>query len=149
MILAIDPGETMGLVWIEYGKLIGSRQVSVVSMNKQVDYSLLERTLRGSLVPAVDLIVIEDYRVYSSKAQMHVGARLTTAELIGAIEFYAAQREIKIIRLTASLKGRWPKARLLRFYEVDFLSVPKPHALDAWILGLTYLELYKDWSPLC
>ena len=93
-----------------------------------------------------DVIVIEDYRLYFNKALSQVGSRLLTSELIGAICQEAAISEIPVVRLMAGVKRNWPIARINSRYPA-YKVVPKPHALDALLLALYYIEKTLGWIP--
>jgi len=159
LILAIDPGETLGYVLVELKEFVGkSPELEVIDadqillvVNKQgFTWNSVSDKVVNLLNEEPDVIVIEDYRVYASKAAVHIGSRLLTSELIGAICQEAGVAMIPVVRIPAGRKGRWPPARLkaklgpepLGFYK----PIPQPHAGDALILGLIYAE-DKGWVP--
>jgi len=155
LILAIDPGETLGYVLVELTEYVGgSPTLEVIDANQ---FSLLRDTKQGfywdsasskvkdllDLEP--DVIVIEDYRVYASKALAHIGSRALTSELIGAICQEAGIAMIPVVRIPAGRKGLWPPARMKAKFTTD-VPIPQPHAGDALILALIYAE-DKGWKP--
>jgi hypothetical protein len=156
-IVALDPGETIGVAYLNAdGELYRADHIEVEFLEgSQVDFSNLNAMLNLTLdlsytfesYQEIEAIVLEDYRVYGSKADVHIGSRVITSEIIGAIELLAAQEHHEVVRISATTKGRWPIARLKRWYPEQYKSIIKPHGLDAWILGLCYLELWKDWNP--
>jgi len=154
LILAIDPGETLGYVLVELKEFVGkSPELEVIDadqillvVNKQgFTWNSVSDKVVNLLNEEPDVIVIEDYRVYASKAAVHIGSRLLTSELIGAICQEAGIAMIPVVRIPAGRKGRWPPARLEAKFASD-VTIPQPHAGDALILGLIYAE-DKGWVP--
>lgn len=146
-ILAIDPGETIGFVLLDDGQLAehwewGGR----LPAKDDPDFwpifvTVFVSVLSGSEPQAV---VIEDYRIYADKANMHIGNRLFTAELIGAISALCAAvaPPVSIHRLPASKKGRWPNARLDAKFP-QHRAVVGDHERDALKLALAYKEMQE------
>ena len=133
-LLSIDPGETVGLVYLSR-----DRDGEDVTLEGFLDTPL--RFLKKNLpviLAAVDEVAIEDYRVFASHAGHHIGARLITSELIGFVEAHCDLKNIRVIRIAPNKKGRWPEARL-RAKHPEFKHVTG-HARDALKLGLAYLE---------
>ena len=152
-ILALDPGYTIGYALVDYEPpiapvIIQAAQIGLGMNTKRTSFEW--RTV--SMVVASfsdfepDVIVLEDYRVYLSKADIHIGLRCLTSELIGAICQEAAISEIPMVRLMAGVKRNWPIARRNSRYPA-YKSVPKPHALDALLLALYYIEKTLGWIP--
>lgn len=131
-LLAIDPGETVGLAFLdtEGGKviLLGSLEVPAPKLKRHLPI----------LLAGVDAVVIEDYRIFASHAGHHVGTRLVTSELIGFIEAHCDLKSILFTRLQPNEKGRWPEARMrAKHPECRDLG---GHARDALKIGLVYIE---------
>lgn len=136
-LLAVDPGETIGVVHLDLTEgnvtLRGSHQ-QALSFHDAV------RSFKAILlIFPINVLVIEDYRIYASHAGHHIGAHLYTPELIGAIAALSVLHNVPLVRLPASKKARWPLARLKNRFP-QYTKVPTPHALDALKLGLAYLE---------
>jgi len=154
-ILAIDPGETCGFAVLKLAdgpELIASGQFAVHRSGGRPTADIGWLALRYALMDLIrpykpDAVVIEDYRIYAGKANLHIGQHLFTAELIGAICYLCATMipQIPVFRLSASKKGRWPEARLDAKFP-QHRHVERPHAHDALVLGLTYLEGVADGS---
>ena len=114
----------------------------------------LENIIQASLP---DRIAIEDYRMYAGKEAMHTGRRLWTAELIGAVRALSAICEFTcpVTALQAQAKNRWRDKRLKLYYpHVFHPEYPKdhpllasPHTLDAFKIGLAFLEKSGRWEP--
>ena len=153
-ILVIDPGETCGYAVFQLDK-------NLVAEARPSDLKLLETWEgQGASIPEFvipflkvlrrvkpSLVLIEDYRVYQSKAQTHIGIPLRTPELIGAIIGVCALTvpPMRTARIAASKKGKWPEARMrAKFPEAENVT---GHARDAVKLGLAFLELKGLWSP--
>ena len=93
---AFDPGETTG--W------------SIFNCDgEQIDYgqckgrNLLYATL--SKIGVVPYVVIEDYRLYQSKAIQQSGSKLEAVRVIGAIESWAALNKSRVTLQPASIKA--------------------------------------------
>ncbi len=159
LILAIDPGETLGYVKLDITEYVGRGPILDVidagqfklKVDKKSGFNWInvsaEVTQLLSCEP--DVIVLEDYRVYANKAAAHIGSRVLTPELIGAICQEAGISMIPVVRIPAGRKGLWPPARM-KAKKTGFspigVKIPKPHAADALILGLIYAE-DKGWTP--
>jgi len=124
----------------------------------------LARIVAGRLFEALDVIVIEDYRVYPHKAQQHTGSRVYTAKEIGRIEWLAFKEDTGMVyQMASQAKGRWPNSRM-ELYPIVQRFVVHPslkrygakakHILDAYRHLLTYLEvtehidftIVEEWS---
>ena len=147
-LLVIDPGETVGYATFELVHC--PSKLTLLQAWEEPVPSIEEFTptfLRLLWNEQPDLVVIEDYRVFQSKAGMHVGRRLFTPELIGAIVALCSsvRPPITTARVQPSKKGFWPDMRIKsRFPEAWGIA---GHAKDAVKLGLAYLEGEKIWSP--
>lgn len=151
-LLVIDPGETVGYATFElvatlapYPPVLVLLQAWEEQAPSIADYTPIFLRLLWREQP--DLVVIEDYRVFQSKARMHIGRPLFTPELIGAIVALCSSTRppINTVRIQPSKKGRWSDARItVKFPEAQSVA---GHALDAVKLGLAYLEGEKLWTP--
>lgn len=151
MILAIDPGETVGLAmlfedWILAGKFSASTDERpyegfAVFFRNFLDFQVQARRDRVR-------VVVENYRIFADKAALHIGQRLITAELIGAIEALCATTvpEVLVARIEPNKKGLWPDARLRAKLPSDMIPTDQ-HAKDALKIGLVYLEMCYAWKP--
>jgi len=146
-LLSIDPGETSGLAVFE---VIDGRPVLIGTWEATRDpIDVFVRAFFGILQTVKPtIVVLEDYRIYASKAALHIGQHLKTAELIGSIEALCAMvvPPLKTARLPASKKGRWPDARLKEKFP-EILELRSPHIRDAAVLGLAYIEKELGWRP--
>jgi len=149
LVLAIDPGETTGLVLLRYfsGSVpfpVGWKEWILKQGVEEYACSLKDLLCFQSKIGAV---VIEDYRIYAGKADLHIGNRLFTAELIGATHAICATTSpfLSATVYPASKKGRWPDARLSHWFPNH--GVVGTHARDALKLGLAYIEKKLEWIP--
>jgi len=150
LMLAADPGETLGWVLVKFElnqlEVIDATQIKLSTNERGFEWESVSEQVRLVLSQyEPDIIVLEDYRVYPSKATAHIGARLLTSELIGAICQEASVNQLPVVRIPASRKGLWPKARLTAKFPF-FYKVPQPHAGDALILALIHAE-DRGWKP--
>ena len=132
-LLAIDPGETVGLALLqtegEQVTLLASLDVASPKLKKHLPI----------LLAGVAVVVIEDYRIFATHAGQHIGARLLTSELIGFIEAHCGISTVPVVRIQPNEKGRWPEARI-KAKHPEWTRSPGGHARDALKLGLVYLE---------
>jgi len=150
-ILSIDPGETSAFVIGEVRPALGSvHSLCVTSWGAWSGLEELALLVENSLFKGLDAIVIEDYRVYSSKAQQHIGSQVYTIREIGRIEWLAFKDATNIVyQMASQAKGRWPTSRMRMYPAVKgFLVHPglkrykdkRKHIIDAYRHLLTYLE---------
>ena len=134
-ILAIDPGETVGIVGLE---IVGDQVLLRFPRNLTLSYFKDFLTENSSRLQ-VDVVVVEDYRIFASHAREHIGARLITPELIGFIEAHCRLHGIPLVRIQPNEKGRWPEARI-KARHPEWASTPVGHARDALKIALVYIE---------
>lgn len=154
-ILSIDPGETSAFV-IGY---MEPNKAGIQSFHTNVwgAWSGLEELallVENKLFERVDVLVIEDYRVYSRSANMHIGSQVRTVREIGRIEWFAFKAATPMhYQMASQAKGRWPNSRM-KMYPVVKLFLDQPelkkykkirrHILDAYRHLLTYLETIEE-----
>lgn len=132
-VLAIDPGETVGLVLLE------ERDDGQVVVHDSLDILLrLFKKFLPKLLAKADVIVIEDYRIFATHSKEHIGVALITPELIGYVEAHCDLKSILFTRLQPNEKGHWPEARM-KAKHPKFQDVVG-HARDALKIGLVYIE---------
>ena len=145
-LLAIDPGQTCGYAVFEYQAQFPVFQAILLEYWESPGVPLDAFALRflGALRATQPThVVVEDYRIFASKAGTHIGQPLHTAEIIGAIAALCRTviPPISVSRVTPDKKGRWPAARLkTKFPEIWALKLPDSHELDAIKIGLVFLE---------
>lgn len=153
-LLAVDPGETCGFATFEvhvHTPIAPSAPPVLLEEWEEPGLPLGEFALRFLHTLQTEqpkIVVIENYRIFESKAQAHIGRTLATANLIGAIVALCAvvAPPVATALVDPTQKGRWPSARL----EVKFpdcVGVPDSHALDAIKIGLVFAERRLGWTP--
>lgn len=150
-ILAIDPGHTIGYAVLENFELIitGQLELDVSNFNVAIDV-LLSEIQQLLYLHNPNIIVLEDYRVYASTAKVFINSRNTTSEIIGALEMMGSYEGLSVTRLPASCKNMWPTARLRQWFPntLEAMSpTKKPHAYDAWLIGISYVEKTQPNKP--
>lgn len=138
-ILSIDPGETVGLLYID-GEMGSSPYVIRV---KDDIPTFAHQVLHLILKHRPEVVVVENYVVYASKTGLHVGKELIEAQQIGAVKTVCAMLmpPPQCVVLPAGKKGRWPKARIEKKYLHLMEGLDSsPHLLAALQLALAYLE---------
>jgi len=143
-ILAIDPGETFGVAVLASTETTPAAlwswgSVPVVDGLRKINWYQVQDVLLALRVQQPNVVVLEDYRIYQSAANAHIGSRVLTSELIGAICYAAHLEDVPVIRVSASKKGKWPEARLRSRFP-SYFRAKTDHERDAIILGLIYIE---------
>ena len=155
-LMAVDPGETCGVVVL-------SIETPVAEGHSEVPILLDSFTLDGEKIPSFTVsflhclrvitphsVAIENYRVFASKAGLHIGDSLMTSRLIGAIQALCAVvvPSIEVSLIEPSEKGRWPLARIKNKVSDDLLGdLDTEHEFAALQVGLTFLEREELWIP--
>lgn len=143
-VLAVDPGETCGFAMLSY------KTIEDVVVTRTWDHSALPlddfaryfRTVMRK-VHHLEPVVVEDYVIYASAAQLHIGRQLITPKLIGVIEAVCALQcgsPNRVILMPAAKKGRWPDAKVERRFPRILSTLESEHEKDAVKLGLAYIE---------
>lgn len=137
-IIAIDPGESVGVVMRTDTKVFGTTITEAFRLRRL--WSLLE-------VNKPDIIVFEEFALRQSAANKLIGNKFITCEVIGVIKLYAQVRGCPLIPLIPANKeycgfGSNPKDP--HFREITMLDSEKitEHTRDAYRL-LRYAELFK------
>lgn len=147
-ILGVDPGGTTGFVLVTLDQMpIIAAHWTGAEDSKSIRIRALEfLTILRAHVP--DVVVVEDYRVYRNTAKTHIGQRLFTSELIGCYETVCGivVPAPEFARLPAHKKGKWPVARINRWFP-EILGMPTEHEQDAARLALTFIEGRRLWEP--
>lgn len=93
-VLGVDPGQTIGWCLLnENGTPIledGHMGFGQVNHKDWPEFLLKMHD--------IDVLVIEDYRIFKKYAKAHVGQRLVTVEVIGATNMWATNSNVKIIK---------------------------------------------------
>ncbi len=141
--LAIDPGETCGFAKLSY-RTIQDVEVSTTWNHAGLPLAEFVAYLKSVLriLRPIDLVVVEDYVIYASAAQLHIGQQLVTPKLIGAIEAVCALQmtPMEVVLIPAAKKGRWSDVRINIKFPRMLSALDSEHEKDAVKLGLAYIE---------
>ncbi len=133
-ILAFDPGHTTGYAIFHGCALHESGEVDTDDMEKATEKL-------GEVIACTHpyIVVIEDYRIYKSRAKHHIGSSILTARIIGCIETlcYVNIQPPTIVKQPASTAKTFCTNTKLK--EWGFYKKGERHALDAIRHGCYYI----------
>jgi hypothetical protein len=131
-LLSFDPGGTTGIALFHSIQLAEALQLSTDDQAKalKVLTALFARTRPTE-------VVMEDYRVYASKMEQHVGSSLSTPRLIGLIETLCLQQGIPYHKQPASTSKQFVTDEKLK--DWNFYKTGVRHARDAIRHGCYYI----------
>lgn len=136
-VVGIDPGETTGICCLQGGKFIAAEQLPTKELLPGID------EVAGWLKEYdPDVVVMEDYRVYSWESDKHKWAALHTPKLIGAVHticYY--QRRPLTLRMAQAAKGFVTDKKL---EEWGLYKKAKRHSRDALRHAIYHLIFSKD-----
>lgn len=144
-LLAVDPGNVTG--WVK-AKIISEPDDEFPNGLMQiVDHGTwsgipLLWARRHNYFEGVDIVVVEDYRVYPHKAQAHVGSRVTAARELGRVELlaWAICKCKPKYQMASQAKQQWPTKRFKRHFPKLYKELGTVHAQDACRHLFTYIE---------
>jgi hypothetical protein len=127
-VLAVDPGETTGWADFENCELTRAGQFPVRDLEAFDTFVTDHRP---------DAMVIENYRVYASRAAQHVGSEVNTAQYIGILKFLCGMYQIPLaLQMAHQAKGWVSDARL---HQLGLFQTGHRHANDAIRHGVYWL----------
>lgn len=127
-ILAIDPGETTGVVLMDTDNL-GSLQGATVHLWDRIDLIIQE------MVP--DVLVFEAWRLYPHMAKIMIGNEFLPVQVIGVLRYLAEKHHIPVVLQTAA------QAKGIKPSEIP-QSISGPHLRDAWCHAEYYRRFHKE-----
>lgn len=138
MIVAIDPGDHIGCVWVTQRETVYGKTLETDERLQQLWKLLCE------LKP--DVIIYEEFALRQSAASHLVGNKFITCEVIGVIKLYCQLTSTPMIKLTPSCKeycgfsdsARDPAFKVINCVEQKITE----HVRDAYRL-LRYAQLFK------
>ena len=136
-LVALDPGETVGLAYFDDGELIDVEQIKL-SFKKHDWNPLIDRVC--TLWPTV--LVYEDYKIYPGLSKVHTLSGVPTLKVIGAIEFMCSHNKYQTISQMASTAKGFSTDEKLK--EWGFYKKGKRHAMDAIRHGCHALLFSKE-----
>lgn len=135
-VLALDPGETTGWALFHGGGLVGWGQETCEGTAGYKQVSNLIATC------APKTVICENYRVYGSKRDQHVGSDLYTVRLIGAIEHECMQRNIPCYFQMAAIGKGFSTDTKLKMW--GYWKQGQRHSRDAIRHGCHWLLFGKE-----
>lgn len=126
--VSFDPGITTGVVtWDKDGNVLNKAKINQAT---------LDALLVGfEHINTIKAFIIEEYRVFTSKAIAHIGSKVETARVIGQITATARRKNIEIVMQD-------PKILKIAAMWAQF-PLPKGHLPDddsAYLHGYYYLH---------
>lgn len=166
IIVALDPGETTGYALFIQGKLHATRQIRTPTVRIFAEvfkslhnFATLSPHESTKLNPAwqpfdkpygrPDVVVYEDYKIYSWKSDHHAWASLHTPQCLGALKAIATIHQLPLYtQLAQQPKGFCTDAKL-KMWGNKYYQANQKHARDAVRHGCYYLlHNYKpDSNP--
>jgi len=136
-LIALDPGETVGLALFEFGELIDVEQIKLKFKTHNWD-PLIDRVCQ--LNP--DVLAYEDYKIYPGLAKAHTLSGVPTLKVIGAIEFMCSHNKYQSISMMASTAKGFVSDEKLK--DWGFYKKALNHGRDATRLGCHALLFNKE-----
>lgn len=124
-----DPGQSTGVAcWSETGDPldVGTELKSDDARDRFLD--------RLESHPVREFI-IEEYRVYGSKALAHTGSKVYTAQVIGDLKSWARRHGVKVIEQRSDIKeiaAKWAQVKVPKGHMPDWMA--------AYLHGYYYLH---------
>lgn len=145
VIMGIDPGDTTGVALIKNTKLVEKNQLPT---GKGSEYEQQSKEISKYLNKHnPDIIVIEQYRIYGSKASAHIGQKLYTVELIGMVKLWGYQNKCYVFEEPAQLatNGFFTNKKMKAWgWDKDKGGHNANHWRDAFKHTLYYMLFNKD-----
>lgn len=135
-LLSIDPGETTGIAMFKGTKLYDSMQLTTKDVN---DFTANLIVLFDDFKPCI--VVIENYRIYSWKADQHKWADLHTPRVIGSTEALCYMRQIPLFKQMAQQTKQFCTDKKLKDWK--FYQKGQPHTRDAIRHGCYFILFNK------
>jgi hypothetical protein len=132
VLLCLDPGETTGVAVYHRAVLFDALQKSTGTPD--VALIAFQELFR---VYTPTMVVMEDYRVYNTRAAQHVGSSLSTPRLIGMIETLCMMSNVPYHKQPAQTPKQFvtdPKLKAWGFYQRG-----SKHARDAMRHGAYFI----------
>jgi hypothetical protein len=129
MIISWDPGLTTGYAtFSNHGIPI---ELGDLKASELFDFMESFKIPEGEL----NTVIVEDYRIFSNKAQAHILKKLTAPKVIGSLEYWAHINGCEFILQTPSTKEMgYRYANIAKAANHNF-----SHSLDAYAHGVFYI----------
>lgn len=136
--IAIDPGgEHVGVAGFGYGQDAGAVCIRALELTPEQAEELIWSMGTNS---AIDVLVIESWRLFPDMAPKLAGSDMPTSQLIGALRFIARRHGVPVVFQDPVIKV--PMQHLLRSAGIALRSVKEGrggHAKDAELHGWRWL----------
>lgn len=144
-VLALDPGQTTGAALHNQN----NDAINGVPLSYQFRYLSLDQFavwITNTIeITDPDVIVVESYRIYPSKADLHIHSDVPVAQQIGMIRYVASYRMIPVCFQTAATAKTFVTDGKLK--RSNLYLINQPHAMDALRHLYAYLILNKEMLP--
>lgn len=135
IVIAIDPGETIGWAVLAKGTIIRWGQIKPVA-HKRPDLQRASLLVKLASRYNSPVLVMERFNLYAHKRKSQTNSSFPTVEVIGVIKHEAQKLKLPVREQSASqAKGLVPDKRLR---ELDFWLPGQRHARDAIRHALYY-----------
>jgi len=141
ILFAIDPGKTVG--WAQFEVFENSK----VELQKcgQTEWKRFLKIFKLKVESGKKFeVVIENYTVRSTTISANLNKELLTAKVIGVIEFFCRQNNIKWTLQPAGIGNAFFDKERLK--GMGMWEVGKRHARDAIRHGLWFITFNKNWE---
>lgn len=124
-----DPGQSTGVAcWSAFAEPLIIKELK---SDKERDDFL--DSLEGE---PIKKFIIEEYRVYGSKAFAHVGSKVYTAQVIGDLKSWARRHNVQVVEQRADIKEIGCKWAGIPFRKTTHM----PDGQSAFVHGYYYLH---------
>lgn len=132
ILLSADPGETTGIAVFHKAVFFRAEQVNTGSPD--VALIAFQELLR---IYAPTQLVLEDYRIYNTRANQHIGSSLSTPRLIGMLETLCMQHKIPYHKQPAATPKQFVTDSKLKAW--DLYGKGSRHSRDAMRHAIYYI----------
>lgn len=130
--ISVDPGKNVGVAtWDEHGNFLRKTIFALEDFETYLG-SLLDRKHE------ILAFIVEEYRVYGSKAHAHIGSKVETAQCIGKIKMIAKLLGVPVVEQPATIlngAAKWAGVKRSGSHWKDDVS--------AYLHGYYYLHKTK------
>lgn len=138
VLLSFDPGHTTGWAVFIDGTLAETGESVTVNADEEFVW---ENLLELFNIFSPTHIVCEDYKPYLKKKDQHIGNKILTLRLIGAITLLCWMRDIPLyFQMAATAKSFWTNDKLAKLG----IKPTSRHAMDAVRHGCHLLVFNKE-----
>lgn len=140
IILAIDPGKTVGFAWFNYHE--DKKEVELIEANQLSWQEFLPYFYKKAKNNGDFEVLYEQYRIRTTTISANLNKELLTVKVIGAIEFICRLFKIKFQNQPAGIGAEFFHRE--RLEKMDMWIVGKVHARDAIRHGMYHLTFRRE-----